>query len=210
MSLQIEAYHAGNMIQDLRFATREEGREVVDKRRVGEQLYAKQGEGDERDKDNLIKALPDYLKGANYIRLSRNDWRYEGKDFATFKAGEDMTVYIFKHKNSQADLSGWTLVQKGYPVEPSKYFKGGADIYARSYAKGELVTIAGTKGKGECWPNLIFAQRWADQEVRITSPEPGEVLAPLATIPLVGTNLAGTANAQKKWEIRYQAGSGRR
>ena len=206
VSLQIEAYHAGNMIQDLRFATREEGREVVTNVGVGQLLYAKQGEGEERDKDNLIKALPDYLKGANYIRLNRNDWKYDGRDFASFKAGEDMTVYIFKHKNSQADLSGWTLVQKGYPVEPSRYFKGGADIYARSYAKGDLVTIPGTKGKGECWPNLIFAQRWADQEVRITSPEPGKVLSPLATIRLVGANLSGTANAQKKWEIRYSGG----
>ena len=148
LSLQIEAYHAGNMIQDLRFATREEGREVVVNVGVGQLLYAKQGEGDERDKDNLIKALPDYLKGANYIRLSRNDWKYEGRDFATFKAGEDMTVYIFKHKNSQARLERVDPCAEGLPRGALQVLQGRSGHLCQKLCQGRACDDTGDQRQG--------------------------------------------------------------
>jgi hypothetical protein len=201
LSVEVKPYVPPTLIEGLDFATHEPDRDVVTNVQVGERLYGRQGAGD--DKDNKIKALPDYLKGANYIRLNRNDWRYEGSDFLSFKAAADLTVYIFKHKRSGADLSGWTLVSRDYPVEPAKYFKGGADIYQKSFSKGERVTIPGTKGRQESWPNLVFAQRRVEQEVRILVPEPGKALAPLSTVKLVGMSLAQSAGARSKWELRY-------
>jgi hypothetical protein len=201
LSVEVKPYVPPTLIEELDFATHEPDRDVVINVQAGERLYGKQGAGD--DKDNKIKALPDYLKGANYIRLNRNDWRYEGRDFLSFKAAADLTVSIFKHKKSGADLSGWTLVSRDYPVEPSKYFKGGADIYQKSFSKGERVTIPGTKGRAECWPNLVFAQRRMEQEVRILVPEPGKALAPLSTVKLVGMSLAQSTGTQSRWELRY-------
>ncbi len=195
-------YTPGRLVKDLVFAYWRPGREVVESVQVGQTLYAP-SDGDPED---VIKALPEYLVGANYIRLHRNDKSYAGEEFASFTASEDLTVYLMKHKKSAAVLSGWALVAKDFPVEPLKYFKGGADIYQRSYRAGDRVRVPGTRGGGESWPNLIFVQRSVSQEVRILSPEPGVELVTLSTVSLYGTNLAQTVGATRSWAKRIGEG----
>jgi hypothetical protein len=200
----VSRYASGRLVSELEFANWQPGREVVQGVRVGERLYAP---AESHDDENKIKALPDYLVGANYIRVNKSDKSYGGTDFVRFTATEDAVVYLVKHKKSQTSVSGWTLVSKDFPVEPAKYFVGGADIYKRTVRPGERVTIPGTKSSGECWPNLVFVQRSVAQEVRILEPEPGVKLVALSDVRLSGTNLAQSAGAKESWQMRLGAGA---
>jgi hypothetical protein len=150
---------------------------------------------------NNIAALPDYLIGADYIRFHIADGHYRGKTIATFTAGADIDVYIMKHKNSRSHLYGWTRVEKDFPVQPIHYFKGGADVYKKSYKKGEKVVIPSSRIKGLGFGNLVFVQYALSNYIRVVSPVPGKKLIPMSMEQLKAVMLKDIGDTMK-WYVR--------
>ena len=214
LSLTVPAYTQAELVAELEIPGRESGREVVRNVAPGEVLYAGVA-GYSRGKaawktENRIDALPEYLVGSDFIRvnvedgLSSRDW-----ELLHFSAREDCTVYLMVHKNSGAELAGWTLIEESFPVENEYYFEGGADVYAKAVRKGERVTVPAVEParRKTAYPHLVFVAQPAEAAARITAPQAGTELTPERTVKLSGTNLAADPSVVRKWSLRYEAES---
>ena len=189
-------------IQDLAFSTVANGRAIVRNVQVGQALYWPTSEGS----GNRIAALPSYLIGADYILTNVSDAHTSGSEpFITFTAGTDLDVYVMRNKDSVADIIGWTLVAADYPVEPGHYFRGGADIYTKWVAAGATVSIPCSDVQGDGGGNLVFVKRAASAAVWITSPMPGEDLAPLSEQRYAYVRVTGQV-VSAQWWVRYGGG----
>ncbi|MBN1700034.1 MAG: hypothetical protein JW881_21165 [Spirochaetales bacterium] len=198
-AIEVEEFTTGEWTEGLDFAYWLPGRDYIRNIQAGDCVYAPCV-----GRWNEIDALPDYLEGADYILTHVADKFYAGDAFLTFTAQADIDVYIMKHELSEADLSAWILVEEGFPVEPTLYFRNGADIYRKSYRKGETVTVPGSDSFTG-WGNLIFVQYAQSNYIKIISPIQGDDLSPLDTIQYYAVTL-GLAYDVMSWEYRLGGG----
>jgi hypothetical protein len=112
---------------------------------------------------------------------------------------------IFKHKNSYANLDGWQLLQQSFPVEPDKYFKGGADIYRKTFMQGQLVEIPGSKIQGEGYANLVFVQYRASNYVHVTNPRGTQLIS--STPIRLSAVILKDAGVSIEWHYRIEDGN---
>ena len=203
LAVTVPPFDRGTWILGLEFPDWKPGREVVREVQEGERMYAPS-----QGSHNRIERLPAYLVGADYLRFHNSDGNHKGEWIARFTAGADLEVYVLKHASSQADLTGWTLVEQDFPVQPKQLFEGGADVYRRSYRKGETVTIPASRmvnGKG--FGNLAFAQYRLSNYLRIVSPEPGTALTAAARVRYAGAVLLEGAG-EPRWSWRPEGEPG--
>jgi hypothetical protein len=202
ITIEVDTLTNEAMIQNLEFAYPLPGREIDYDIQVGDRLYAPS-----QGRQNKIDSLPGYLEGTAYIRTHFSDRHWAGSRFATFTAGADIDVYILKHEKSEVSLDGWDLVEEAYPIEPGKYFRGGADIYRRTYSYGEEVVIPGSRAR-KGWGNLIFVKLSDRNTLRITQPVPGSTITPLSTIWYSEANIL-PEGTETTWSVRFQEGDWR-
>jgi hypothetical protein len=195
-SLEVLRYEPGQWVQELKFAYWMPGREVVRDVEEGVALY-----WPVMGRQNRIDGLPEYLKRADYLRTNVADKEYGGREFVSFTAGADVEVYVLKHEASRARLDGWELVERDFPVEPEQYFRGGADVYRKSYRQGARVVIPGSASERGGWGNLIFVQYAPTNYMVITSPRAGE-LEPIERVRYAGTTLVEQAT-EYRWSVQY-------
>ncbi|MBN1409520.1 MAG: IPT/TIG domain-containing protein [Spirochaetales bacterium] len=195
LAFEVTAPEEQEWVRDLEFDYPSHHRKVIRDVKPGIPLYSPS-----HGRNNEIKALPSYILGADFIQLSLEDKNAKDDDFITFMAGVDVDVYILKHAKSGADLAGWTLVEKNYPVEPRKYFKSGADVYKRHYIKGEKVNIPGSNAK-QGWVNLVFVQYAESNNLAIILPSAGEVFYPNDSLEYIGSMVTGQP-VTYRWSYR--------
>lgn len=198
--IDVEPSVPSRPIQDLRFTAYLPGRQIVRDVQAGEMMF-----GMEWNRENRIDNLPDYIAGADFIRLNLLDYRSSAEPLCSFTAGGDIVVYVMIHAASDASMDGWTLVEREYPVENERYFIGGAGIYCRWYDEGERVILPAADGVNS-YPHLVFVKEKRTSGVRIMSPMPGTNLTPFDAVIPSGTDLTGAAVLQ---EWSYRIGDGR-
>lgn len=133
--------------------------------------------GYSRRSHNKIRKLPDYLKGTTYIQGAYYDKYFCGKTLFSFTALSTIDVYVMKHKKSVADYSGWELVKESFPVEPYRYYVGGADIYRKRFVTGEKVKIPGPKIRSWYgYGNMVFVKKAEGINLKVVFPAPGAPL----------------------------------
>jgi len=204
IGMEVKSIQESEWVSGLRFAYPYFGRGVVRNVGVGEHLFCPP-----RGRHNNIKALPSYIPGADFIRCAYTDRDYRGHAFIRFQAGVDCDVYVFKHKDSRADLRGWELVERDFPVEPAQYYRGGADVYRKRVARGDVVVIPGAEIRhGSGYGNLVFVQYAKDNLAYIVGPRPGMELSPLETVTCHAFVRAEGDN-RVSWQVRYADGEWR-
>jgi hypothetical protein len=202
VTVNVPVQDPSEWIKDLRFGDwdPQHARRVVTNVQEGQAMY-----WPTVGRYNKIASLPDYLKGADFILCREDDAHERGDEFISFTAGTDIEVYVMKNKASHANLRGWSLVEKSFPVESGHYFRGGADIYRLTASMGTRVAIPGSAIRGEGGGNLVFVTRAASASVWITSPMPGGVFTPLSVVRYGYMVESGSVTGQSWW-ARYGDG----
>ena len=160
-------------ISNIHFAVDSRRSEVVRNIQIGDTIF-----NPSRARHNKFDYLPDYLIGADYIRTTYRGRKEKGLDFITFTAGIDIDVYIGVHAYSKADLTGWVFVEEAVELENDRYFTRGADIYRKSFRKGDLVSIPGPAIRRKGTGNAYFVQASRDNLYAVLGPANGTELYP--------------------------------
>ena len=99
------------------------------------------------DRTFAFNSIPKGLEGSQWIQPAMDSRLSGGSELASFKAAEDISVYIAYSQNSSGQipswLADWTVTGQTISIRPSGVF----NLYKKTFAAGSAVLLGGNESK---------------------------------------------------------------